>query len=242
MQTMNTLHDDCRAVMEASNQEAFRHTLQGFARRLGFDLVSATTVVDQADGRPAFFTVHNVPVGYLDTFVDPSAGRRDPVMQHCKHRGVPLVWGPDTYLAGGAMDLWETQAAFGYKHGIAVSLHLPKGRHFFAGVDRDAPLPTDPQELARIAAELQLFATHAQDAATRLMLFEPAYTELPHLTARELDVLRWTMDGQTARQVGARLAITERTVNMHSRNVIKKLGCLSKHQAVLKALQLGLLR
>jgi DNA-binding CsgD family transcriptional regulator len=242
MQTMNTLHDDCRAVMEAPNQDAFRHALLRFAGRLGFDLVSATTVVDQADGRPTFFNVHNVPAEYLDAFIDSTACRRDPVMQHCKRRGVPLVWGPGTYLAGGAMDLWETQAAFGYKHGIAVSLHLPKGRHFFAGVDRDAPLPTDPQELARITAALQLFAIHAHDAATRLMLFKPAYTELPRLTSRELDVLRWTMDGQTARQVGNRLAITERTVNMHSRNAIKKLGCLSKHQAVLKALQLGLLR
>ncbi len=49
------------------------------------------------------------------------------------------------------------------------------------------------------------------------------------------------MGGYTALQVGDRLGVAESTVNMHARHAIKKLGCVSKHQAALKALRLGLI-
>jgi DNA-binding CsgD family transcriptional regulator len=108
------------------------------------------------------------------------------------------------------------------------------------GVDRDQPLPNDPGDVARMTAELSLFTVHAQDTALRL--FDgPARAEHHPLSKRELEVLRWTVEGHTAQQAGDRLGIAERTVNMHSRHAIKKLGYASKHQAVLKALRLGLI-
>ncbi len=50
-----------------------------------------------------------------------------------------------------------------------MALHLPEGRHFAFGVERDKPLPSDTGELQRLVADLQLFAVHAQDAAMRLL-------------------------------------------------------------------------
>ena len=43
--------------------------------------------------------------------------------------------------------MWEVQARFGYCSGIAMALHMPEGRHFFLGVDRDKPVPPDPVEV-----------------------------------------------------------------------------------------------
>ena len=63
----------------------------------------------------------------------------------------------------------------------------------------------------------------------------------PLLTPRELEALRWTMEGKTAWEVGAILGISERTAVLHVNNAMHKLGCASKHQAVLKALRLGLI-
>jgi DNA-binding CsgD family transcriptional regulator len=65
--------------------------------------------------------------------------------------------------------------------------------------------------------------------------------ERPSITPRELEVLRWTMDGKTAWEVGVLLSVTERTVIQHLQNAMRKLECNSKHQAVLKALRLGLI-
>jgi DNA-binding CsgD family transcriptional regulator len=109
------------------------------------------------------------------------------------------------------------------------------------GVDRDQPLPRDPGELQRTVADLQLFAVHAQDAAMRILVPEPLRPERPLLTPRELEALRWTMEGKTAWEVGAILGISERTAVLHLNNATHKLGSVNKHQAVLKALRLGLI-
>jgi DNA-binding CsgD family transcriptional regulator len=229
------------AVLEARNKEEFREEVVGFTQRLGFETVSAMTVIDHAMGKSEFITVDNTPQNYADTFSNPALGRRDPVMQHCKRQTVPIIWDQNTYVSHGAADIWEQQARYGYATGIAMALHMPEGRHFQLGVDRDQPLPTDPAELQRLVADLQLFAVHAQEAALRLLVPEPLQPERPALTPRELEVLRWTMDGKTAWEAGAILGITERTAVMHVTNAMRKLGCVNKHQAVLKALRLGLI-
>jgi DNA-binding CsgD family transcriptional regulator len=92
-----------------------------------------------------------------------------------------------------------------------------------------------------MVADLQLFAMHAQDAALRLFLPADMQIERPDLTPRELEVLRWTMEGKTAWEVGAILGISERTAVLHIQNAMRKLGSNNKHQAVLKALRMGLI-
>jgi DNA-binding CsgD family transcriptional regulator len=229
------------AVLEARNPQEFRDEIVRFTQGLGFETVSAITVIDHGVGHSEFITVDNTPEEFAQTYNDPRMQRADPVMQHCKRQTVPIVWDQGTYVKQGAADLWEHQASYGYRTGIAMALHMPEGRHFQLGVDRDQALPSDPLELQRLVADLQLFAVHAQDAALRLLLPQAQQPERPALTPRELEVLRWTMDGKTAWEVGAVLGISERTAVMHVNNAMHKLGCVNKHQAVLKALRLGLI-
>jgi len=212
-----------------------------FAQQLGFDTVAAITVVDHGVGGSQFISVDNTPPDFTNTFSDAVLMRRDPVMQHLRRQSVPIVWNRQTYLDQGVGELWEQQAAFGYSTGIAMALHLPEGKHFVLGVDRVRPLPVDPQELQRLVADLQLFAVHAQEAALRLLLPAPMQPETPSLTPRELEALRWTMEGKTAWEVGTILGISERTAVLHINNAMHKLGCVNKHAAVLKALRLGLI-
>lgn len=229
------------SVLQVKTRDDFREEVVGFARSLGFNTVAAMTVIDHGVGHSEFLTIHNHPESYEEAADDPAAYRRDPVMQHCKRNSVPIIWNRETYLEVGLGELWEQQASFGYRTGIAMALHMPEGRHFMLGVDRDEPLPGDPGALQRLVADLQLFAVHAQDAAVRLMLPHVQQAERPALTPRELEALRWTMDGKTAWEVGAILGISERTAVLHVNNAMHKLGCVNKHQAVLKALRLGLI-
>ena len=164
------------------------------------------------------------------------------MLQHCKTQSVPIIWNQGTYTARGLGEMWESQAHFGYRTGIGLALHLPEGRHFVLGVDREQALPKDPVEVTRMVADLQLFAVHAQDAALRILVSPAAQPERPALTPRELESLRWTMDGMTAWEVGETLGISERTAVLHINNAMHKLGSVNKHQAVLKALRLGLIR
>ena len=49
------------------------------------------------------------------------------------------------------------------------------------------------------------------------------------------------MDGKSAGDVAQILGLSEHTVVFHLRNVARKLDASTKHQAVLKALALGLI-
>ena len=228
-------------VLKARSREDFRDNVVRFTQRLGFETVSAMAVIDRAPGRSEFITVDNTPQAFSESYGNPSVYRRDPVMQHCRRQTMPIIWNQQTYLCHDAGDLWEEQAHFGYRTGIAMALHMPEGRHFMLGVDRDRALPDNPEELQRIVADLQLFAVLAQDAAMRLLLPAAQQPERPALTPREAEALRWTMEGKTAWEVGAMMGITERTANLHVGSATHKLGCANKHQAVLKALRLGLI-
>ncbi len=228
-------------VLQARSREEFRDEIVRFTHKLGFETVSAVTMVDLGLGRSDLVTVDNTPASYVEPYRDDKDCKRDPVLQHCKRQTVPIIWGQSTYVENGAADLWEQQAQYGYRTGIAMALHMPEGKHFMLGVDRDQPLPADRNELQRLVADLQLFAVHAQEAAVRLLLPAALQPERPGLTPRELDVLRWTMDGKTAWEVGTVLGMSERTTVHHLSNAMHKLDCVNKHQAVVKALRLGLI-
>lgn len=240
---MNTpmLRGSFLSVMQADSTDAFRREVVRFANDLGFPFVSAMTVIDHSLTDTEFFTVDNTPKGYKEAFVNATSGKADPVMQHCKRGTVPILWDRKTYSTTGVSELWDEQAAYGYRTGVALAMHMPGGRHFVLGVDREQPLPDESGRLVRLVADLQLFAVHAQDAAFRLYAPERRQLENPRLTPRELEALRWTMEGKTAWEVGAILGISERTAVLHLQNAMHKLDVVNKHQAVLKALRMGLI-
>jgi len=59
----------------------------------------------------------------------------------------------------------------------------------------------------------------------------------PVLTGRELEVLQLVAQGQTSRQIGLVLYISENTVKNHIRNILDKLGLHSRNEAVLYAVR-----
>jgi DNA-binding NarL/FixJ family response regulator len=62
------------------------------------------------------------------------------------------------------------------------------------------------------------------------------------LTERELDVLRRAAHGLTNKQIGADLAISDRTVQNHLANIYAKLGVASRTEAVTAGLQRQLIK
>ena len=61
------------------------------------------------------------------------------------------------------------------------------------------------------------------------------------LSERELEVLRWIGAGKSSWETGMILRISERTVNFHVKNIVRKLDAVNRPQAVAMALKLGLL-
>ena len=138
------------SVLEAVDRDQLLSEIVRFTQNLGFETVSATTVIDHMLGEAEFITLDNTPAGFQDSFENAGRCKVDPVAQHCKRTSVPIIWNQATYTVAGKGPEWEHQAQFGYKTGIAMALHLPEGRHFLFGVDRNQALPKQPDELTRI--------------------------------------------------------------------------------------------
>ena len=230
------------SMLDATTRADIEQAMAGFARGLGFSYFSGTVVRDHVGREPDFISIDNTPASYQALYNDVAFSRRDPVLQHCKRSSVPIAWSQSTYVRAQRGEKWEEQARHGYRNGICVAMHLPAGLHFVLGVDREDDLPASPDELTQLVAAVQLCAVHAHEAAMRVVFAEEGPCEIRALTPRELETLRWTMEGKTAWEIGRILGIAENTVIRHLHAATRKLDCSNKLHAVVKAMRLGLIR
>lgn len=229
-------------LLSATTPEQLATELHKATANLGFKFFAGIVVVDHPDGTTHKANFENIPEAYLESYRDPKLTCIDPVMAHCKHSWRPMAWNQEIYVNAGQGHVHEHMRHHGFNAGVCTTAHLPNGVHFLFGVDRPEALPASPQEMRQLVAEIQLLAVHAQEVAIRLGApHRTQISNVPHLTPREIEVLKWTMEGKTAWETGAILNISQRTATIHITNAMRKLGAAKKHQAVIRALQLGMI-
>lgn len=230
-------------VSQAEDITSFRNGLIDFANDLDFGLVVGMLTVEHRGpgAKNEYLVVGNTPEAFLEISRDNDFARRDPVHRRLMNLSKPLVYDQDFYVDAGAGELWDAFAPFGYRTGIAVGVHMPGYGRFLLGVDREDPLPKDPTKLNRMIADLQLLAVHAQDAAGRLLIPKKKPGSDIKLGQRQLDILKLSMEGKSAWVVGSLLGISENTVNYHMKQIFKVLDVSTKHHAMLKAMEWGLI-
>ncbi|HTS15499.1 MAG TPA: AAA family ATPase [Candidatus Sulfotelmatobacter sp.] len=78
------------------------------------------------------------------------------------------------------------------------------------------------------------------DLAARVVPASPAAADPFNLSPREYEVLAIVAEGRTNREIAERLFISERTVGVHVRNILGKLGVAGRVEAASVAIRLGL--
>jgi DNA-binding CsgD family transcriptional regulator len=235
-------NQDYLDVHAAGSALELQNSLLAFADRMSFERLTAVLVVDQPGYPKSAHVIGNVPTAYAQMSKDPNAGLRDPVLKRLKQETRPLMYDQSTYVQSGTADLWEQQAAFGYKTGISVALHTGSGLHFYLGMDRNKRLPADDTRCTRLFADLHLLASYAQETACKVLApASPSLAGRTRLTPREREVLAWVRDGKSAWAIGEILGISEHTVEFHCAKVRAKLETSTTHMAIIRAMGLGLL-
>jgi len=103
---------------------------------------------------------------------------------------------------------------------------------------------TESEELRRAikaaaAGQVQL----SPQAAARLLRDErPSEPQIEPLTPRETEVLQLLARGLANKEIARDLGIGEKTVKTHVSNILSKMGVLSRTQAALQAVRMGLVR
>lgn len=233
------LNRQCNDALHARSLQDLLSRMVEFSQARDFGRVSATVLTKHSPTLTEYQFIASVPVDYVPEFENLEAARRDPVSQHVAIHSTPMVWDQSTYVACGQGGLWEGQAPYGYRSGIVLGFHLPRGRSFLFGPDSDREVCASPARIREVVEDFQLFASYVQAAAFELCLaYDPPAHELPTPTASELEALRWTMDGMTDWEIGLKLGLSERDVTLRLQRVVRKLGCGTKYEAVLKAIKM----
>jgi DNA-binding NarL/FixJ family response regulator len=111
------------------------------------------------------------------------------------------------------------------------------------GYDRDSELAgrrlgaddclTKPVDFEMLSVVIENRLRRAQGRAA-----VPAQT---HLTSRETEVLTWVGNGKTSAEIAIILGRSERTVNFHCDQAMRRLDVVNRTQAVAKAISQGLI-
>jgi len=232
--------DQLFALASTTSTDDLKAECLRFTANLGFERFTAMTVIVRPHAPVEFAHTHNAPLAYHSLYFDAKRGAVDPVHQHCKRSPIPLAWSQRNYTRIGIGPQWEEQAPHGYRCGIALCTYLPQYRRFAFGVVRSEPLPSDPEELQRLVADVTLFAVLAQEGAFRVLMPRQD-THNFVLTPMELECLKWTAAGKTAWEVGRIVARSERAVGDYLHSAMRKLNCSNKFHLVAKAVSLGCL-
>jgi predicted ATPase/DNA-binding CsgD family transcriptional regulator len=137
------------------------------------------------------------------------------------------------------LDLPFERAEIAFRAGVALAT---------AG-ERDLALErlSEAHRVARLLGARPLAAAAANEVAglgesvrDRLGVRATSDTDGVGLTPRERDVLRLVTLGQTNREIARELFLSQRTVDMHVRNVLRKLDCRSRVEAAVRARELEL--
>lgn len=170
------------------------------------------------------------PKEWLSVYQDKQLYFIDPiVIEQCKSPGTQ-IW-IDTYKKyKSKKDVSEfiyNASTFGLKYGISSGINSPcsKLASLITFSNSKDYFEEHQKEI------MNVIIPHLYQALVRIYRQLKIDTQ-PHLTEREMEIIRWIKEGKTNWEISMILNISERTVKFHLDNVKEKLGAVSKFHAV----------
>lgn len=226
-------------LSSAETRTQFMHVMGKVLREFDLDHVTIVSAPGPNDTLLAPLVLEStIPVQYVREFDRNHLLSACPVLPRLKDTILPQFWDLDP--ANTSTDFaWPPKMhalmrRFNLLMGALIPMNSVDGNRFFMRFDgKRAPFCQAESN------ELGMIALHAFDNYDRMRRTELAS---PHvLSARELEVLRWTSQGKTSIEIGQILSLSDHTVNAYMTNAIKKLDCVNRTQLVAKAIRLKLI-
>ena len=179
------------------------------------------------------------PASWIKQYLQNNYVDVDPVLREGFQRTLPFRWDELTISTPEEMTFLQDALA----HGVGpFGLSIPVvGKHGHRGVFSIAFSGTAEDWEAFLTATMALLVEIANRLHQRVIR-EVFGEDRPHLSAREVEVLRWTALGKDAGEIAAILDISFHTTRGYLKSVRHKLDCVTSAQAVSRAIKLGLLK
>jgi len=238
--TMDGWHHDLIAGLGAANtMEAIFAKFADAAESLGFEYCCYGIRIPLSIKHRRILIFDNYPSGWTARYREQNYCAIDPTVALAgAYLHTALVWSDQLFAAAPA--LWHEAQSYGLKFGWSQSARDQSGITGFLSLAR-AEVPLQQAEILAKSVRFAWLAQTGHAAVVKNCFAELVPGVSSQLTLREREVMLWTAEGKTALEIGSILNMSRRTVNFHVANVIKKLNCTNKLQAVVKAVVLGLM-
>jgi DNA-binding CsgD family transcriptional regulator len=222
--------------------------MRALVRALGFDSFRYGRFRDDSPQRGSRLLLWATePPEWHDVYVRNAYVEIDPRLTRTRGRVTPMLWDSAQLPAEPRLQRFARDASrFGIRSGVAVS--FADARHARVVVALNSTVsPVDVARTTRIGRKLgqvMMLATQFHDLfMAEATVAEPTADSLrARLTCRERQCLQMAARGLTSGDIGAKLDISERTVNFHIHNLIAKLSVLNRSEAVAQAIARGLIQ
>lgn len=216
--------------------EDFFAELSKITSALGFDFCAYGIRMPYPLSAPRTEMLNNYPKPWQQVYQQKNYLQVDPTVHHGLSSQLPIVWSDQVFAK--TPELMEDARSFGLEYGWAQSSRQANGTVGMLTLARSSEM-LGPSELARYRYQL-LWLTQVSHHGLASRICAEKF-DMPELSLRELEMLKWTADGKTAEEIALILGITTRTVNFHISQAMRKLDVVNKTAATVKAALLGLI-
>lgn len=208
------------------------------ARELGFEYCAIGMRLAYPLTRPRVELANNYPKAWQSEYASQRYLERDPSVAIAARDCTLRLWDESLFACEPAM--WSGAQAAGLRHGWFKSSLETCGAASMLTLARSSE-PITAAEVAVNADKMSWLTTATHFACAKAMMPERLREPQSQLTSREIEILRWTGDGKSSREIADILTISDNTVNFHIKNAVKKLGTRNKTAAAVRAALTGLL-
>ncbi|MFM0340232.1 autoinducer binding domain-containing protein [Paraburkholderia fungorum] len=212
-------------LSRASQNLGFSHYALGYINRTPF----CSRNISINSSYPESWVARYREKGYLEI---------DPVARLESSDLGAAVWS-DAFFAN-AKPLWDEAKSAGLAIGISQPCWNTRGQFGVYSLAR-ADTPLNSREITALRPFLFALGHLSMSCICRISDLQWHTTARIKLTRREIEILRWTADGKSAKGISNAIGISVETVNFHLKNCKRKFNASSKAGAIAYAIAHGYL-
>jgi len=209
--------------------------------------ISAYTRLDQPGYEELSSDVFRQQMVQVTTFPSEWRGRYnkqnyhqiDPIYRHCRSSIASMEWRHTAKcrdLAPIQRQLFYEAHDFGLSDGLAIPLHGPRGGFAVVSLSGNELKTKFKRVVQTRRHTAHLMAIHFHAVFERMLQLDDTNTKRVELTERETECMKWSALGKSSWEISRILSLSERTVNFHMGNAIRKLDVSNRTHAVAKSI------
>lgn len=176
------------------------------------------------------------PPGYLDIYKAKEWDKIDPVVQHLQTARTPFRWTEACRGPSPTQRIFFEQCRELRVHsGITIPIHGPGREVDLISLSLREKSGASPERTTYVyMLAVQYWLKYCE-------LVDGRGTDPTGLTGQEIECLRWCKEGKTNWEIGEILGISQKTVEFHVGNTMKKLGASNRITAVIMGIKNGII-